>query len=165
MDYKIELRYGLIAGVLSFLWLYGEYAFGLHTTYIDLHPIITNFALLIPIICLPLGIRAKRNHDYKGNITFWQGLQSGMIMSLLYGAISVIGVFIYYKAINPGWYEFVVEHYKTVGPKRGMNAIEAEAYAKMYFSMKAYMSQALFGSIATGGFISMVAAWMMKTKK
>lgn len=163
-NYKTELQFGLLTGLFSFLWLLGEYFLGLHSKYIDYQPVITNFALIIPIIIFPLGIKAKRKLDYNGHITFWQALQAGMVMSVIWGALSVMGVFIYYKTINPGWYDFVIAHYKAVGPSRGMNAKEAEEYAKMYFSMKSYMSQALFGSIAAGGFISLIAARLLRTK-
>ncbi|MEO8149390.1 MAG: DUF4199 domain-containing protein [Bacteroidia bacterium] len=162
---RTSYKWGLIIGGLGFAWFVGEYLFGLHNKYIKLQPVITNFELIIPILCIGLGLRQVKLKDFNGSITFSEAFKEGLIMSAIAACLSVVGVCIYFKAINPGWTDFMIETSKQVAKEKGESIAKAADFAKIYFSLNSYIVQSFIGTLGFGGVISLIVALVIRNKK
>lgn len=159
------MRWGLIIGILSFLWLIGEYVFGLHTTHVHLHPYITNFALLIPIIGSVIATRQIRAHVFQGTASFKELLRHGLAIAVIATACGIVGQLIYHMVINPNYFTHMIEVSKQVAQEKNQDIAKAENFAKEYFNLKAYLSQIFFGGIVFGTLIAVIMAAIFKNKK
>ena len=57
---RLELRYAMLITLLMLLWLALEFMVGLHDTYIQYHPYVTMFAILIPVVCSRMALKEKQ---------------------------------------------------------------------------------------------------------
>lgn len=140
---KTELLYGLLLALAGFLWVCGEYAVGLHTTRIDLHPIVTNFFLIVLVGIFIIAIRAKRNRTLGGSMTWWQGVQCGLGISLVTALAGIAGQWIFFAQVNPGFFEAMIQHAVDSG-----KATTREAHA--YFNLESHMLQGIVGTLVLG---------------
>lgn len=60
MKLPLELRYALLISFSMLLWLAVETLVGLHDKYINLHPVVTMFAMLIPIVFSHMAVKEKK---------------------------------------------------------------------------------------------------------
>jgi len=67
---------------MGLLWMALERTFGLHDSYIDLHPYLTNLIAIPAILVYVFFLREKRDVFYNGEITYKQSFISGLIMTL-----------------------------------------------------------------------------------
>ena|SRR2546428_4851193 len=161
---KLEIRWGIIISVLSFIWLCLEYGLGLHTRHLDMLPYVTIFSILIPIACLWFAIKQKRNIVNRGSITFGDAFKTGAIISLIAAVFSLLSILLYFKVINPNFTSFMIEHMKADAAKNGTNILEAETNARHYFSLSNYMIQSFFSTLLIGVVISLIIAASIKKK-
>lgn len=162
---RTSYKWGIIIGSLGFVWLVGEFAFGLHDKYISSYAVITNFELIIPFVCTILGLREVKQKDYNGSVSFSDVFKEGLIMSAIAAVISVAGVFIYFKAINPGWTDFMINTCKQIAKVKGENISKAADFAKMYYSMNSYIVQSFISTLGFGGVISLIVSMVIRNKK
>ncbi|SMO82473.1 DUF4199 domain-containing protein [Solitalea koreensis] len=161
---KLEIRWGLIISVLSFIWLCLEYGLGLHTRHLNMLPYVTVFSLLIPVICLWLAIKEKRNIVNRGSITFAGAFKTGAIISVIAAVLSLLSILLYFKVINPNFTSFMVEHMKAAALKNGTNVLEAEVQARRYFGLSNYLLQSFLSTLLIGLAISLIIAASIKKK-
>lgn len=162
---RTAYKWGLIIGVLGFVWLVGEYLFGLHDKYIKMQPIITNFELIIPLVCISLGLLEVKKKDFSGSVSFSEAFKEGLLMSVIAAGIAVLGVFIYFKAINPGWTDFMIATSKQTAKATGENITKAADFAKIYYSLNSYIVQTFIGTLGFGAMIALVVSLVIRNKK
>ena len=166
---KIEIKYGVIIGVLLALWNLTEYAFGFHSKHIEIHAIVTNFFIIIPIIFLILGIREKRDKELKGELSYWQGVKTGLLISLVTAVLAVIFLYLYHNYINPYFFSDMIEYTTSKAARENPNNPEAIELARTaavnYFTLTSYLIQGFFGSIIFGTVISLVVPAVLRRKK
>ena len=85
--YLPEVGYGLLLALAFFVWLVVEYAMGLHTTRIAQYSILTNLYVVIPALIVWRAVKHRRDVLEGGQLLWWQGLASGMIISVVAGAL------------------------------------------------------------------------------
>ena len=156
-QYKLEIKWGFVFIAMTLTWMLLERLVGLHSTHIDKHPIYTNFILLPALAIYVLALRDKRDHFYKGNITFTEGFITGMFITLVVTFLTPLSQVIIIKIITPHFFSNVIE-YAVANNK--MSLEEANAY----FSLRNYISQSLLGAPIMGSITSGLVAFFMRSK-
>ena len=163
--FRTEIKYGIITGIGICLWILAEYFLGLHTNKMEIGEITIYFAIIIPLITICLGIKEKRDKANKGNISIYNGIKTGLMISLISTVILAIFLIIYFNYINPEYTEMGVAYHKTKMIRRGKSSVEIELETEKIRAMLGYVNQFLFGTlgiIGSGFIISVVAALVLK---
>ena len=161
---KTELKYGLVIGLLMFLWLILEFVMGFHTDKIRYQPYVTNLAYLIPVIGIYQGIKSKRIMDLDGYITYAEGLKIGFIISIYVAIVAVITQFLFHTFINLDYFDKMIEYSTQMKADSGMTEEEALTTAKAIFNLTSYLFQAFIFNLAIGSVVALIAATMLKRK-
>jgi hypothetical protein len=86
---KISVRYGLVAGVLTFILLVALYYIGRHPLMIAPY---LDFRILLYGIFIFFSLKEIRDYYQNGELYFWQGMIGGGIVVLLADSISSVGL-------------------------------------------------------------------------
>lgn len=160
-----ELRYAFYIVALSFIWLMLEYLAGLHDRYISLHPFVTLFALLIPAIFYFIALKRKRDLDYDGYFTFWQGTKSGMMLTLILAVLMIPMQWIFHNLINPTFFDRMIEHSVDRSIVRGKDGTLAQREAMEYFNLMSYIVQSVIGIIVIGTVLTVVYTMILSRNR
>lgn len=153
-SYLPEVIYGLVLSFASLVWVSLEYFAGLHTTRIATHASVTNFFAVIPIALMWHALKHRRDVLEGGKILWWQGLTSGMIISVVAGILGAPTMWIFSKFINPGFYQAMIEYSVQTGTKREI--------AEANFNPTVYGMQATLGPIILGFFTALILTAIAK---
>ena len=74
---KTELKYGVVFAAIVIVYVMIEHLLGLNTNRHDLGQYTRLAGVLVPIVGIILGIKAKRDGELKGLLTFGQGVKTG----------------------------------------------------------------------------------------
>ncbi len=165
MNFKSEIRTGILLGVGLFLWLLLEFFLGFHTTRIDYHPFFTWLSIVIPIAGIYWSMKSKRDRDFEGTISFVQALKSGFLVTSIMSLISPIMVFVYVSAINPLFFSTMLAHSKVMIEGLNISVVDKDKMIEestRYFSTSSYVIQSFFGSLIVGVVLSLLTAALMK---
>jgi Protein of unknown function (DUF4199) len=155
-SYLYEVRYGLVVAFAMLVWLTMEYALGLHTTRIEYHPSITNFYAVIPIFIMWRAVNHRRDVLEGGSIHWWQGIMSGMVISVVAGACGAPTIWFFTKYINPGFFQAMIDFAVKSGVKEEM--------AVANFDRTVYMMHATLMPIVYGVPTTAVLTWLSRKK-
>ena len=155
---KIELKWALIFSGMTLLWMLIEKLSGLHSTYIDYHMYLTNLYAIPAIWVMVLALRAKKKNYYNTNITYIQGLKSGLVLSLIIAMLSPFTQWITTYVISPEYFPNVITRSVELGYFKTM--AEAEAT----FNYKSYAVQGAIGALVMGLLTTAVAMLFLRTK-
>ncbi|MBP6731564.1 MAG: DUF4199 domain-containing protein [Chitinophagales bacterium] len=156
---RIEIRYAMLVTLLMLLWLAVEFMVGLHEEpLIAYHPIVTMFALIIPIVCARMAVNEKIEL-LGGKITFGQAFLTGFLVAFFAAVLSVPSELIFNKLINPDFFSNMIIYSVKMG--------KAKSYeeAAMYFNLTSYIIQTGLGTLVFGTLIALIMAWRMRTDK
>ncbi|NCQ19569.1 MAG: DUF4199 domain-containing protein [Ignavibacteria bacterium] len=153
---KTEIKFGLLFSAAQLFWLLFEFVFGLQTSFINLHPVITNFFAIPAIIIMVYAILAKRT-EVGGEITFFKALLAGVFVSVVVAVISPLVILIFHFLINPHFFTDFQRYSIKIGK---MSPQEA----KDYFNLKSYILQGIFGALMMGTITSLIVAAVIKKK-
>jgi hypothetical protein len=142
-SYSYEIRLGLLLALSGLLWVTLEYAVGLHTVYIPLHPKVTMIYALVPIFIIYKAITHRRDVVLGGALPWGQGIAAGMVVSAVTALLGAPGQWVFHRFINPGFFPAMIDYAVTHG-----KATQAEAEG--YFNLKSYAMQATVGPLAMG---------------
>jgi hypothetical protein len=148
-----ELKFGVIYAVTSILWVIFEYLIGLHSSNIGLHFYLTWVFIIPAAIIFFLALKEKRA-KLGGAITFKKAFISGLIMTGVIILLSPLVMPIYFKWINPNFFE----DFKAYTVENGMKLQEAESY----FTYSSYMMQGAIGNILFGVILSLIMALIVR---
>jgi hypothetical protein len=163
---KTEVKYGIIIGGLTILWVLGEFYLASAVNRPDLGNYTGALASIIPILGLLLGLRQKRK-DLGGSISFKQSIQTGLFISLIAGLISAIFIFAYMTA-NPDAFETYYEYMQRTLPEQGLSPEEVQARIDQFKEYATPTFQALYfliGSVVSGLLISAIIGFFIREKK
>ena len=159
---KTELKWALIIAMSIFVWICLEFAVGLHDELVEWHPIVTNFALIIPFIGLFLALKEKRDTDLAGSISYGQAVKSGLVISVIIGVLSVPLQYLFHAVVNPDFFTVMVEHARVHYIEAGNTADEALELAEAHFNLGVYLWESAIGG-AVGSFIaSLIVSFFVK---
>jgi hypothetical protein len=71
---KTEIKWAIIFTVVGLLWMVLEKVSGLHDQYIDYHLYLTNLFAIPAIVMMVMALKEKKRKDYRGFMTYKQGL-------------------------------------------------------------------------------------------
>ncbi len=152
MNKSLHLKFGIGAGLINCI---GWYVISRSLTYyevasIDRYRMLITIALLIIGIFLSIFFQKKENNGYLG---FKQGLQTGMLYTLLLAASLAIFNYLYYKYIAPDAVDFFVSEAKkqiisTNTQPANMTKFE-EAVRSYFSSFKMFMSTVIMGVVVS----------------
>lgn len=104
-------------------------------------------SMVIALSMIFFGIKSYRDNYGKGSITFWKGLQVGVLITAIGSVGYVIGGE-FYNAVNPGFAPKVMEKYKefetTKMRQKGASQEEIDASVKQMTDMVKMMENPIF---------------------
>lgn len=155
---KIELKWAIIFSVMVLLWMVLEKLFGLHGKYIDYHLYLTNLFAIPAIWVMVLALKDKKKNFYNGQISYKQGLISGIILSLFIALISPLTQWITSYVITPEYFPNVIKRSVELGYYQTIPEAEAN------FNYKNYAMQGALGALLMGIVTTAIAMIFIRTK-
>lgn len=154
----IEAKWAIIFSVMTLLWMVLEKLSGLHGKYIDYHLYLTNLFAIPAIWVMVLALKDKKKNFYGSQITYQQGLVSGIILSVLIALLSPLTQWITSYVITPEYFPNVIKRSVEIGYYK--TTAEAEAN----FNYRNYATQGLIGALVMGIVTSAIAMIFIRTK-
>lgn len=156
-QYGTELEWAGIITLFSLAWMVLEKYLGWHDEHIDQHATYTLISIPITVLLYYLALRAKREEDFGGQMTWQEGFKSGMILTLFLVLLSPLAQVITHRLITPDFFSNMIEYSATAKKmSRGM--------AEKIFSLGSYILQAGVGLLVFGAIFSAVLAAVVRTK-
>jgi hypothetical protein len=159
---KLAVNYGVLAGITSFglillLYLFGKNPLG-------------NFSWItfwVPILFITLAIKNYRDNDLGGYINYGEGLLVGVMLSLVYGSLYAMLIFMFGNFLAP---EVVDMHREeTIGAMEPMQEAMPELYDRLYeevlkldisrIATSEFINKAIWGIV-----LSLIIAAVLKRK-
>lgn len=156
---KTEMKWALIFVIMSVIWMLLEKLAGLHSTHIDKHMYLTNLYAIPAIIIYVLALKDKKKKDYNNEMTYKQGLASGLLITAIVALFSPLTQWITSTMITPEYFPNVIAYSLETGYYQSLE--EAEAY----FNLKNYMVQSVVGAIIMGVLTSAIVAHFVRTRR
>jgi hypothetical protein len=155
---KIEIKWAVIFSVMTLLWMLLEKLSGLHSTYIDYHLYLTNLFAIPAIWIMVLALKDKKKSFYNGQITYKQGLISGIILSVIIALISPLVQWITSYIITPEYFPNVIKRSVELGYFKTLEEAQAN------FNYKNYAIQGMIGALVMGIVTTAIAMIFLRTK-
>lgn len=156
---KIEIKWAFIFSGMVLIWMLLEKLSGLHDQYIDYHLYLTNLFAIPAIWVMVLALKDKKTNHYSCNISYKQGLVSGIILSVFIGLLSPITQWITSYIISPEYFPNVIKRSVEIG------YFKTKAEAEANFNYINYAKQGAIGAILMGILTSAIAMIFLKAKK
>lgn len=156
---SIELRWAFLFSVVTLVWMGMERLVGLHDKFIDYHLYLTNLFAIPAILMMVLGLKAKKQQFYKGQMSYKQGFISGTLLSVFIGVLTPFTQWITSYVITPEYFTNVIR--RSVELKMYANVAEAEAQ----FNYANYALQGSISAVIMGIITTSIAMIFIKTKR
>jgi hypothetical protein len=156
---NIEIKWAILFSIMGLVWMLLEKLSGLHSTYIDYHLYLTNLFAIPAIWVMVLALMNKKKVFYNGNITYMQGLLSGIVLSFIIALLSPLTQWITSYVITPEYFPNVIKRSVEIGYYK--TTAEAEAN----FNYSNYAIQGAIASFVMGLVTTAVAMIFIRTKK
>lgn len=158
--------FGIITGLIISGWMYLEFLAGFHGSAVGRY---TGFAALIfTILGIYFGIRAYRNQEKAGLLSFWQGVLAGVVISVFAGVITAVFTYAYFRYINPGFVDYMVNLNRQTLLQQGATNVQVqsnEIVTRELFQPLPQALRSLGGYVAAGSLLSLIIAGLLKTKR
>lgn len=121
--------------------------------------------LLLSITVLFLGMRAVREEDGGGYLTYAKGVGTGLMISLYAGLMGAVYTYIHFTFVSPSFADYLIEATRTKWAAAGMSDTQMDGAEK---GMRMFMKpaiQSVFGvvlSVVAGLVISLIGAAILK---
>ncbi len=155
--FAIEIRWGIQFSIVSLVWMIFEKTMGWHDALINKQAIYTNLFAFVAIGLYFIALSDKKKNFYNGRMDWKQGFISGMILSTVIAVLSPMVQSVTYTYITPHFFENIIQY-------RVAHKFQTQSQAEMYFNLKSYTIQAIFGAFSFGVLTSAVVAFVVRTK-
>lgn len=155
---KIEIKWAILFSIMGLVWMLLEKLSGLHSTYIDYHLYLTNLFAIPAIWVMVLALKEKKKVFYNGNITYLQGLLSGIVLSIIIALISPLTQWITSYIITPEYFPNVIKRSVEIGYYK--TTAEAEAN----FNYPNYAVQGAIAAFVMGLVTTAIAMIFIRAK-
>lgn len=155
---KIELKWAIIFSIVGLLWMILEKITGLHGKNIDYQMYWTNLFAIPAIILMVMALKDKKKNSYGGQITYKQGLISGIILSIIIALISPLTQWITSYVISPEYFPNVIKRSVELGYYKTTTDAEAN------FNYQNYAIQGAIGALVMGIITTAIAMIFIRTK-
>lgn len=164
---KLYVTYGLLITLASVIFTMTLFMLGYHSENVAMGQKIGWLGIIISIVGLALGMREYRNEAGQGAMSYGRGLGTGLLITLWTALFTSIFNVIYFKFINPGFSEAMVQFQLAEMEAKGMpaNTIDqAEGMIRMFMSTPMMVIMGAFMMVFSGLIISLVLAAIFKAK-
>ena len=173
---KVVLTFGLIAGaIIAVLVWVVAWLCERDLIAFDRMEFVGYASMLIALTMVFFGIKSYRDNYAGGKITFWKGVQVGLLISLIAGVLYFAGA-LSYNIANPGFQARFLEKYTQlrVGQLRSQGAPQADidgVGAEIEFMKKLFDNPLLFFAIAmveilpVGIIVSLISAGLLRRRE
>ncbi len=158
-SFKIEFKWAILFSIMGLVWMLLEKLSGLHSTYIDYHLYLTNLFAIPAIWLMVLALKEKKKVYFDGNITYFQGLVSGIILSVIIALLSPITQWITTYLITPEYFPNVIKRSVEIGYYK--TTAEAEAN----FNYPNYAVQGAIAAFVMGLITTSISMIFIRTRK
>lgn len=155
---KVEVMWGGIFIATLLVWMILERLAGLHDTHIDKHLIYTNLFAIPAIAVYVLALRDKRKRAYDGNMTYLQGVKSGVLVTVVVAILSPPAQWITSTIITPNYFANAIEYSVASGFHDSREAAES------YFSLQNYLVQSVVGALIMGLVTTLIVAFFLRAR-
>lgn len=156
---KIEIKWAIIFSIMGLVWMLLEKLSGLHSTYIDYHLYLTNLFAIPAIWVMVFALKEKKKVYYNGNISFKQGLISGIVLSFIIALFSPLTQWITTYIITPDYFPNVIKRSVEIG------YFKTTAEAEANFNYSNYAVQGAIAALIMGLVTTAIAMIFIRTKK
>lgn len=157
MNYRTAIKWAIIYTVISLLWTLGENLSGLHYTYLEAQPFVTNFVLVPYAVCYFLAVKEYRDKDFRANMTWQQGFTFGMITTFIIVYLSIPALYFSLYWISPSFFANAQQYAINC-------SYMTEQEAKDYYSWGNYLQQTVVFIPVIGVIYSATAATFLRKK-
>lgn len=154
----IEIKWAIIFTVVGLLWMLLEKLVGLHDKYIDYHLYLTNLFAIPAILVMVLALKDKKRNFYDGQMSYKQGLITGVILSVFIAILSPLSQWIISYVITPEYFPNVIKRSVEIGYYNSIAEAEAN------FNYKNYAIQGAIGALIMGIVTTAIAMIFIRTK-
>ncbi|MGH7599589.1 MAG: DUF4199 domain-containing protein [bacterium] len=164
---KIILKYGLIVGVVIFIYIMLELALGLHGKYLSIGQYTGYLRYLLLAAGIYVGTNDLRYEPPGTGITFWTAFGKGLGISAVAGIIICISEWLYIDFINPQFVQDFTEF--TINKLKAANAsaeriAEVMKQAQIWKPLEMQMLLYLAETMVLGFVFSIIVAVLLITK-
>lgn len=156
---KIELKWAIIFTIITLLWMVLEKLSGLHDKHIDYHLYLTNLFAIPAISLMVMALKEKKKNFHGGQISYKQGLISGIVLSILIALLSPLAQWITTYVITPEYFPNVIKRSVELG------YYQTTAEAEANFNYKNYAIQGAIGALVMGIMTTAFAMIFIRTKQ
>src|SRR5699024_1752185 len=161
-DYRIELRWGILFSLISMVWMFVEKNFlNWHDEHINSQ--FGNHLLLLVVsfaIVYYLALKEKKEHYYKGKMSWKRAFLSGAIIAVVIAILSPLTEYFNYHYISPDYFDKMIA-YQTQKENHPMSLESAQKL----FNMKSFIMQGVFTSFSYGMIMGAIIGLFVRTKK
>lgn len=168
MPYQIELRFGLLTGLLISAYILTEFFLGFHTTKLEIGEVSGYFSGFIPLITYYFALKQKQQIDYQGSMTFINGVVSGLLVTVVVGLLLVVFFALYNTVINPEYTELGIVYETAKMKQQGIADSTITRFMTEYrqkIGLGNTLFMVFFGTLVQGALISMILTPIVIWKK
>jgi hypothetical protein len=162
---KTSVKYGLILGGSLMVFPLILYGIGMDKDE-SMYVVSSVINIIFPALFIFLGIKEARDTVGNGYISFGNGFSTGMVISLVGGALSALFSYLYFAVLNPSMVTFIrMREEQKMIEERGMTE---ENVAQLSSTMEFWTSPAMMsafsflGMIILGAVLSLICAGILK---
>ncbi len=163
---SLELRWGVIIGLVNLVWLYLSFYLGMHTHGLTWIQVMGLVSVILSFIGYVLGLRAiSRKYP---EMTFSEGLKSGVRIAGVVAVFAMIAQFGYFYLVHPDWTDYMVEETGKYYSAQGVTGADLEEYklgAKTTFGLRSYLIQSVIGALFVGVITSLITVAILQRKR
>lgn len=153
----IEFKWAIIFTIALLLWILLEKTMGWHEAQIENFWWLTLFFVPFAILLYLLGVREKRRRVYNGKMTWWQAIQSGVILSIFIALLSPLAQYITHNYITPQYFNNVIEYSVT-------NDFMTRTKTNEFLNINSYIWQSAFGALVLGIATAFIVSFFVRKK-
>lgn len=157
-NFTIEIKWAAIFTVASLLWAVIEKLSGLHGAHIGKQPVYSLLFAIPAIFIFFLALRDKKKNFFGGQMSWKQGMISGMILSVFIAVLSPVAIWIAYTVVSPDYFANAVNYYTQTHTM-------TQTQAELYFTLAAFMKKGVADALSMGVITSAVVALIVQSKK
>lgn len=158
-----EWKWGGIIGGAGILWLVATWAMGLHARGLGMIQVTAFASIFIALVGYILAMRQLLKQAPE--TTLMEAVRSGALIAVIAAALAVAGQFLYFKMLNPGWTDYLVEQWRLFYAERGVDEkglAEIAASTRASFGLSTYATQAGVGALLQGILFSAMSFGVLK---
>ncbi|MFA7445956.1 MAG: DUF4199 domain-containing protein [Flavobacteriaceae bacterium] len=156
---KIEIKWAVIFSLMTLLWMLLEKLTGLHSTHIDKHAYISNLFAIPAILIYVLALKDKKKNFYNGQISYRQGITSGIILSVIIALLYPLVQWIISYVITPEYFPNAIAYSLETG------YYKTQEEAETFFNFKSYVIFGAVWALFMGIITSLIVMLFLKSKK